>query len=1249
MLARRTFDVERAIQATSSDYPELEGTEISLQKLAASSSFVCFLERVHDGHRDTDDKIVATFIDEGDFYLPTDEQRTSVAKAIISSFIKHLASEFYKSDEGLAVHSNRQEVLVHEKSREVISEVRTASENLHTELSTINARLSALSETVHSDATTDSPHAELERTIDFARDLINRGLVYSARRELERIDSDARTIPKSLRYRIATNLGACALVEDDIDLACDLFEDAHHLQPTKLKGIANASLAAHLRKDSIRAIRLARRVRVDDPRNSQATAVLIRELWEAGLQTEIDDLVGDEEWVVKDKECGLTLVMIWTQQSRFEEAERICTSLAADYVDDADVLLALSRCLGASSNTDHTRGGGMSAQAAARLPEAESAASRAIEILRLSELRAQRHQALLTRALIRRRLGAYKQAMKDLDEVLSEASNQADALFNKALLLLFEGRLQDARSTFESIEDSERRQDALLPLAQACLGAGDPGEAIRILKGNFSLENPDWEGIRGAEILMRAEALGGHTDSVSPTLDTALLKKPTDPHLLALLAWRCELTGDFEGAERSLLCAHDHANESDRLEVQLELGDLYQKQGRFSEAASLFAEVVDNTPLHPAAIPLLQCLVNSQQLREALHWAQAIRTSHQEPPRFAIDVEAWILEHIGDVRAAIDRHKELCASLDSTAVDLVRLATAQFRSGDDNTARKTIYEIHPHDLTHDPTTLLRLVHLKFFLGISTYLEDAYLARRFGIDDPEIHRWYVHFFLHRRDQWVEPETVSTGCAVLLTNEEHRQWWNILDKGEEGRSRFDVSEDHDLAKELLGKPIGHTVVLRDDIEELSYKIAEIQSKFVRALQETFEEFSTRFPGNTGMSRISMEDGDFTKLLYTVDTRHQFVRDADRLYMTGQLPFASFSSLLGLSTIEVWHACTETDQTKLRFSAGTAEEAAEASDLLKKPDLIVLELTALLTVQKLRLKPYIQSRFPRVVVPQHVIDEIQEVYSKAILGPPTGHLGKGSDGRYLLTEASPDDWDDWKNHVHTILEFAESFDRIASYGLLDADNTDQLSETLTHAGMGAIYSSSGASRDKLVLVSDDLGLSSCARYLGIDTVNTQAVLRELRRLSIIGEDQYANWIERLIKMNYSYVRIQARDIFLRLKKNEFATTIGTRAMIDSLEGPHCSEDSAVFVGAKLIALLSKDAPLRQTDLILWRLLSVLRRGRELSPVLYKFRETVSDDLSIDLQRRDRLTATIDSYIRLNAWPVRSVTTDINRIAGG
>ena len=1232
-LTSKENHLDHAIGKTRQQFPEIEGTETALRKWTSSEAFVDFFDRVYAGDRLVDEEIVASFVEESEFYLPNEEECLVVAAEILSAFRTELTNALYTSDEGLLVLANRQDKHRSEQTHKITAHMDAGLSGLEARLMSAIQSATTPGEAKEPQTPPDPAHREMAAKIDVARDLIDQGHVGAARIALEQLQNEAGPIPADLEFRIFTNLGACALADEDVDGARRLLEKAYTLQPDDPKAMANAALAAQFGDNSERAIELALSARGQDPRNSQATAVLLEECRKRGASEQLEELVAGEEWLRQDRTCGLVLASIRAQQSRFEEALTLCRSLTEAHPKDALVHLTLSECLLNYTQSDRLPVG-YKDESFAQLREAEAEATIAIELFRRTDLTARRHEALVARAVSRTLLGAAPDALDDLNQVLSESPTHHDAAFNKGLLLLYNNEPVAACAVLESIEDPARRQDAVVPLAEACLMADDAAAAVKLLGGTLSLEHPTWEDIRRGEALCRGEAAVGHDDSVGPALEVALVQRPDDARLLALAAARRKIVGDPDGAESFLVEALEYADDLDREMVLVKLGTLYQELGRFGEAADLLDEAVNGVALHPAAVPLLECLVKSMRLRKALDWARRIRKTDRQEPRIAMDVEAQIVDYIGDTHAALLCRKELCSRDDATATDKVELALIQIRCAQREAARETVLGIDTQELQALPQSLLAVAQLKRMLGVSGHLEDAFLARRCGLDDPAIHLGYVGLFLGNEAGLVEPEFVGPGSAVRLkTDSEEEDWWNILDAGEEPKELNDLLPTDDLAKRLLGHRVGDTFVLDEGLVDRSYEITAVQSKFVRAFQETLEKFPPRFPENMDLSPLEIEDNDFTQVFLSIDQRHRFVSEVNRIYQDGRLPFVSFCSLVRRSVLESWHAITRSDGTRIRFGTGREEESNQARELLCEADGVVLDTLALLTVHELELAEHLRRRFRRTAVPQHVIDELRKTYIQTVMGPaPASRLGRDDDGRYTFSEISGDDWKRWQEYVRSVLEFAESFERVASYRLLDVDDLEKLLDTVTWAGAGAVYAGDEQSTDRLVLLSDDLGLSKVAGSLGIEAVNTQAILSELHRSDLISADDYSKWIERIVLLNYRFVRIRAEDIVRRLEANAYVTTEETRAMLRTLEDPDCSEDSAVSVGAQVIAELAVKALPSQIELILPLVLSTVKHGREAPRVLRSFREEIAWRLHLAPLHRTQILHAVDGYIQLS-----------------
>ena len=1040
-------------------------------------------------------------------------------------------------------------------------------------------------------STLNSAFIELSAKIDVARDLVNAGRIDSARSTLEQLRSQHETMPASIRFRILSNIGNCALANDDFDEAIILLKESYELLPDTPQGIANAAFAAQLEKDAQRAVNMALKAKSIEQVNSQATAILISELWKVGDSEQLEELISHENWILDDEQCVLALVGVRVAQSRFEEAANLCRSLIQLNARDASYHLALSEVLLLQFQEDRITTG-FSSELFHKLAESEKESSCAIALLRQTELKKRLQRARTVRGCVRAFLGQPTEAKLDFDNVLSEAPCDPDAAYNKGLLLLFDGEFQDARETFGRIEDAERRAYAILPLADACLASGDAPAAIELLGDDVTFECPGWDSVHRAAILFNAQKAVGADDSVGPVLANSLRSNRDNLFTLTLAAI---LSDDPHSAEDLLLEALEHAGGFDRRMILTRLGVHYQQQERFSEAADQFAEVADGAGGDPTALSLLHCLMESRRFGEALLWSRRIQEEIRQPPRFVINAEIWILEYVGDVQSAVSRLQELCSRDSAHWTDRVRLGLAQIRNGQLDAAADTILGVQSPALRDNPPAMMTLARLKLMLGIEGYLDDAYVARRLNPDDSNVQLAYVGLFLQNNVTLDDPKCVVPACAVLLKNDSVERWWNILDDGEEVRGPYDLHLNDELAQNLLGHSIGDLVELPEGIQNTRYEIAAIQNRFGRAFQETTEQFSARFPGNTGLFKVDIQDDAFTEILTDNDERSRRVENA---YRQGEMALATCAAVLGHSTLELWHVCTAEEGIQLQFGTGLAEEMQEACNLLKETESVVIDFVALLTIHELGLAERVKRRFSTAAVPQRIIDELREIAFKPSLGEAVGT-------RANLQESA-----------RSVLNLAESFEPVASYPMLEIPDLASLVNTLTESGVSAIYAGNSQSSDDFILISDDLVLAGMARSLDVDTVNTQALLVELDRSGVITEDEYSLYIERLALLNYSFLQVRALDIIRRLAAHQYVTTKGTQALIGTLAHSKCSDDDVARIASELVSMMVGQIPIEQFQLKLSWVSGTIRHGREKGLVMLKFRDDLSDRLPPEIR---------------------------------
>ncbi len=1101
---------------------------------------------------------------------------------------------------------------------------------LSSKIQSLNSTLERQAQQPESEPVQDSEHQEASSVLDKVQDLIHDGLIITARARLTDIEHKVTQLPGTLRFRYLTHLGFCELSEDKLDEAVALINEAIEIQPENPTGITNASLAARLKQDFGQAVELAQKSLEINPNDPIAAGNLMASLWEAGHNEQLENFISSEEWIFNEADSAEALAIIRKQQDRHEDAEEIYRSILEVDPENYRAWMGLSQCLITRAEEDRIPIL-YSKDSAGILHEAELAANQAVRILLHTQLVARRHEALLLRAYARLRLDNTTEALHDVNSVLLESPENQNAIRQKGILLLKEGHAGEARSWLECIQDTDIRTSSILQLADACLESGDATTAISLLKGGFSFCPPSWDDLQKAQSLMRAEFKAGAVDSVGPMLEVALSKHPNDPTLYVLSAVGSSLKGDTEATASALIRAISLSDSSTRRMLQSQLGHLYAEVGKFSDAAEQFGKVCGDDITHPDAFPMLLSLSNSGQYRSALDVARKFRKGLDFPPKNVLNVEAEILGLVGDVKTAVLRYREMCSRPDFTPDDLVELAISQFRCGEHTDAIKTIADIDASTLGHNPQSLMRLAHMKRFLGIPGYIEDAYLSRRYEPNDPSIQMGYLALFQSVSKDWKEPSVVGPDCSVRIRADEEEKWWHIINSGESPKNDRELPPDNKLAQHLLGHGTGHAFNLQQGLGEISCEIVELQSKYVRAFQEIFEEFPLRFPGNPSLSRIKM-DSNFTPIFQNVDLRQLHVENAKKLYESLQIPFVTFCSLIGTSIFMTWNEYIRQPDKQLWFGEGSVQEANEGAELLRNAKTITLDAIALLTVHRLQLSDLLKARFSNVSIPQFVFDEIQEeVFQMRVGNAPSGYVGKDQEGRYTLTEISEDDWESWNEYMSSVLEVAETLERTPSYPILSVDEPQETAEVFKLSGMGAIYLGNEEYATDSVLIFDDLALSKIARTRESGVANAQALLVELLRSGTITEDTYSSKIEELALMNYWFVRVKSSDILQSLKLSNYHTTPGVQAMLQTLRGPDCSENTAALVATEIINALARTTMLPdQFELLSFSVLREIQSGRHSNSILHRFGNEITARLQLIPIKQAHILQIVDTLIQ-------------------
>src|SRR5262249_18077618 len=232
--------------------------------------------------------------------------------------------------------------------------------------------------------------------------------------------------------------------------------------------------------------------------------------------------------------------------------------------------------------------------------------------------------------------------------------------------------------------------------------------------------------------------------------------------------------------------------------------------------------------------------------------------------------------------------------------------------------------------------------------------------------------------------LEADQIVAGSTAHLRNGDRVQIFTIVDDAESNLLSGELSSSDPLARKLMGLRKGDRVVLREGLEDLSYEIADVQTKYVFAFQETLLKFSTWFPDHTGLFKVEFKEGDLSKVKLALDARQHRGAQVLSLYRDKQLTLGAFARLVGTPLIDVWAGLINRTEGVILASTGAGQEQQQEISLIRNADQTILDLTSILTLAYLNLLEELPHRFKALFVPQALLDEIDHTIARNFVDP-------------------------------------------------------------------------------------------------------------------------------------------------------------------------------------------------------------------------------------------------------------------------
>lgn len=470
----------------------------------------------------------------------------------------------------------------------------------------------------------------------------------------------------------------------------------------------------------------------------------------------------------------------------------------------------------------------------------------------------------------------------------------------------------------------------------------------------------------------------------------------------------------------------------------------------FDIAIGLYEKVVDPSQNSEFVERFTLALFYSMRLGTALSICKKFREKDEYLKLF-VEIEYYIYQNIGDVKAAIDLCKIYLERNPADFQMRYNFAVANLRNNHPDEVDLFLSTLTKSDVL-TVEDIIKISNLFLFREREIEAIDLlYEGIRKYPNEPKLQMQYVSISLkidENDPEWIEPERIGPNTVVFLKNQDDESIHYIIEERTDPSSdRHEISTKHQIAKNLNGKGLNDLIdIPRSFLEPDKYRIEKIQSKYVYRFQEIFSNFSHQFVGENGIQQIRIpetSEKDDTPPIYIpikkqAERAQENTKRVQELYIYSNIPLGGIAQIRNDSIFNLWgNVVQDKDWRGICYSSNFIREQELAkiisSSIIPK---LIIDPIALMTITSLNIGDSIVKKFGKLGIAQSTVDGLLDLLQTTKKAKE--HISPGiHDGQLILYPFTLDDRDRYCQYFSQIFDWVtENCDIIPSYSRLSMD---------------------------------------------------------------------------------------------------------------------------------------------------------------------------------------------------------------------
>jgi len=711
----------------------------------------------------------------------------------------------------------------------------------------------------------------------------------------------------------------------------------------------------------------------------------------------------------------------------------------------------------------------------------------------------------------------------------------------------------------------------------------------------------------------------------------AYLEKNSDDVLTrVILSQMLKEFGKLDDAIKEALTAKEYlSSEANSLE-KLQVAELLYQLQEFSEASSIYHQLVKEPGSDEFTKKLLICLVESDQRRKALDILNYLPAEIREFSDFR-RIEANLARRMGNWSLMRDL---LAIELDQQPENInvaLNFLGAAYRLNE--------LEVITKYLERDPRFKNSTLEAEFEFskyqanqGLSLLaLNRLYRQYRDNSSSTKAASYYLGQVLIGKSlpEMLELDVVASGCAVHLKSSSNSRCIVIdIDQFDVKSWPELISSNSVLFKKLLGLKKGEHVTLDSGLANSDYVVTNIESIYNFAARKAHELVSSAAEptGPIYSVRVVNDDGtlDIQAILESAKQRREHVQRIFDTYKKYRFPIVMLAKSLGTDPVTLMF---EWPYKEVPFfvGSGTHQERENSVKLIKENKArYVLDLLTIAELVSRKCFDSITKLTGRPLVPSTVREHLLMLIELANAPRESASI-RENNGQLIMNDIPPKYHE---NRLSFLLEMQSCIDNfcevVVTTGPQEVTDAHRLAaEALDHDSLDVIYL---CNERNATLISEDGSFRLIATEAGVaNSMGTQPLLMEACDTGVISKKVYADIVFSKLDSGHDFVSIRAEDMFTIARLTPYRVSDSLKEALDTFRRPTLDIVSGVYVCCEFIIRIILNIQPRISLLYIRYILEVLLFERlDLDKVI---RESVSisilaalNDTKCKLKQRER-----------------------------